>query len=106
MKPVQYALLLSAAILLGAFYPNHSYNYFVFLKWVVTVSAIWGAINAHENARQITTFILAFAAILHNPILKFSFERETWLVLDGVTVVLFLILAASIKPLKRSNNAR
>lgn len=93
MKPVQYALLFSAAVLLGAFYPDHSYNYFVFLKWVVTVSAIWGAINAHENPRQITTFILAGAAILHNPILKFSFERETWLVLDGATAVLFLVLA-------------
>ena len=97
MKPAQYALLFSAAVLLGAFYPDHSYNYFTFLKWVVTVSAIWGAIHAHENGRQIPTFILASAAIIHNPILKFSFERETWLIVDGATAVLFLVLAAKLK---------
>lgn len=97
MKPAQYALVVSALVLLGAFYPNHSYNYFVLLKWVVTLTAVWGAIHAYQNRRGASTFLLAGAAILHNPILKFSFERETWLILDGTTAVLFLVLVAKHK---------
>jgi hypothetical protein len=74
--------------LAGAFLPDHGYNYFVLLKWVVFLTAGWAAVILSKRQNS-TFFIFVAVAIIHNPFLKFHFSRDIWLVLDGVTAAWF-----------------
>ena len=56
MLPIRYALIASALIAAGAFYPHHSYNYFVLLKWVVFATSIWAAIIESGKKRMPAPF--------------------------------------------------
>jgi hypothetical protein len=54
MNPLRVALLVSAMLAVGAFYPTHSYNYFVLLKCALFATAIWAAIVEGEKKRTFT----------------------------------------------------
>jgi hypothetical protein len=88
------ALIFSVLVLLGAFYPDHNYNYFVFLKWVVAGTSVWAAIQSAERKQNVALWVFVASAIIHNPIMKFHFERETWLWIDGVTAIYFILSTA------------
>ncbi len=85
VPPLRFVLIFSALIAAGAFYPHHSYNYFVLLKCVLFATSIWAAIIEGENKRIFGVVAFVAVAIIHNPIMRFYFERNTWLVIDGVT---------------------
>jgi hypothetical protein len=92
MHPVRYALLAAAVILAGAFFPHHNYNYFVLLRWVVFATAAWAAVVESERKRVFAVVVFCLVAVLHNPFMKFTFHRDTWLALDGLTAVWFAIM--------------
>jgi hypothetical protein len=92
MNAFRIALALSILLLTGAFYPSHSYNYFVLLKWVVFGTSVWGMIRAADTKSTPAIWIFVASAIIHNPIMKFRFERETWLGVDGITALIFIVL--------------
>jgi uncharacterized membrane protein len=85
------ALIFSVLVLLGAFYPDHNYNYFVFLKWVVFGTSAWAAVGVAQGQNKVLTWIFITSAIIHNPIMKFRFQRETWLWIDGLTALLMVV---------------
>lgn len=87
---IRIALGLSTLLLAGAFLPHHSYNYFILLKWVVFLTAVWAASKLSKN-QSLAFFIFVGVAILHNPFLKFHFSRDTWLVFDGISALTFLL---------------
>jgi hypothetical protein len=90
MNPIRYALIVSALLAAGAFYPNHSYNYFVLLKWVLCGTSIWAAVIDGEKKRIFTVAVFCAIALIHNPIMKFHFERDVWLVIDGISAAWFI----------------
>lgn len=85
MHPIRYALIVSGLIAAGAFYPHHSYNYFVILKWVLFATSIWAAVLEGENKRTFAVVVFCAVALIHNPIMKFHFERDVWLIIDGIS---------------------
>ena len=91
MHPLRIAIIISALLCAGAFYPHHSYNYFVILKWVVFATSIWAAVIENEKKRNAIMVIFCVVALIHNPIMKFHFERGIWLVIDGLTSVWMLL---------------
>lgn len=91
MHPIRYALIVSGLLAAGAFYPHHSYNYFVLLKWVLFATSIWAAIIEGEKKRNFGVIVFSAVALIHNPIMKFHFERNVWLVIDCMTVAWFFI---------------
>jgi hypothetical protein len=103
MNAFRIALALSILLLAGAFYPDHSYNYFVLLKWMVFGTSIWGAVRAAEIKSTATIWIFVASAIIHNPIMKFHFGRETWLWVDGITGVIFIVLMFQIRESPNEN---
>lgn len=100
LHPIRYALIISALIVAGAFYPHHSYNYFVLLKWAVTGTAVWAAVAEGEKKRTFAVMIFCMVALIHNPFFRFSFPRDTWLVIDGITAVWFMFMTFFIKTAK------
>jgi hypothetical protein len=87
MNPIRYALIISALLAAGAFYPDHSYNYFVLLKWVLFATSIWAVVIEREKKRIFSVAVFCALALIHNPIMKFHFERDVWLVIDGMSAV-------------------
>ena len=93
MHPIRIALIISGILAAGAFYPHHSYNYFVLLKWVLFATSIWAAIFESEKKRTFTVVIFCAVALIHNPFMRFHFERNTWLMIDGITGAWLLLKA-------------
>ena len=89
MPPIRIALIVSGILAAGAFYPDHSYNYFLLLKWVVFATSIWAAVIEGENKQTFSVVVFGAIAIIHNPIMRFHFDRNTWLVIDGATAAWF-----------------
>jgi hypothetical protein len=93
MHLLRYVLIFSGLIAAGAFYPDHSYNYFVLLKWAVFATAVWAAVVDGEKKRTFAVVAFCAIALIHNPVLKFHFERNSWLVIDGITAAWFIFRA-------------
>ena len=100
MNPLRIALFVSALLAAGAFYPDHSYNYFVLLKWVVFATSIWAAVIVGENKQTFSVVVFGAIAIIHNPIMRFHFDRTIWLVIDGVTAAWFAFQSLKLKTIR------
>lgn len=97
MHPLRVALIIAGLLAAGAFYPNHSYNYFILLKWVLFATSIWAAVLDGESKQSFALVVFGAIALIHNPILKFHFEREVWLVIDGITSAWMIFKSITIK---------
>jgi hypothetical protein len=102
MPPIRYALIASAILAAGAFYPHHSYNYFVLLKWVLFATSIWASIIEGEKKGTFSVAVFSVIALIHNPIMKFHFDRNVWLAIDGLTVAWLLFKATKFRTKTRN----
>jgi hypothetical protein len=82
-----------ASLFLGvALLPGLPYTYFSLLRWVVCGCLVYLLTQALEKDEMGWAWVLAFVAILYNPIFKVSLEREVW---TGVNLLTIGLLAAS-----------
>jgi LPS sulfotransferase NodH len=93
MHPLRYALIVSALLAAGAFLPHHGYNYFVLLKWAIFATAVWAGVVEGQKRRTFAVMVFCIIALIHNPLMRFHFERNVWLVIDGITAVWFVYRA-------------
>ena len=93
MSPIRCALIASALLAAGVFFPHHSYNYFVLLKWVLFSTSIWAAVIEAEKKRTFAVVVFSALALIHNPIMRFHFDRNIWLVIDGASAAWFAFQA-------------
>ena len=78
--------LVAVGILIGALW-DHPYSYYQLLRWIVAVSGAYSAYLAYEHKDNTWTWIFSIIAVLFNPIIPFTFSRETWQVIDVATAV-------------------
>ena len=93
MHPFRYTLIISALIAAGAFFPHQGYNYYVLLKWAVFGTAVWATVIEAEKKRTFAVVVFCAIALIHNPIMKFHFNRNIWLVIDGTSAAWFTFQA-------------
>jgi len=77
--------------------PDLPYGYYTLLRWVVTASAIFLVYIAYELEKKFWIVPMAIVAILFNPIAPIHLNKETWVIIDFVVAVLFLISIFKIK---------
>ncbi len=82
------SLLTSVLLILGAF-PIVDYNYYVLLRWVVCLIAIYIAYHSYKSKKNYWFWVMGIVALVFNPVSTFHFEKETWAVIDIVAAVLF-----------------
>jgi hypothetical protein len=89
--------ILSIAFLLGSFIPNLPYGYFEFLRWVVTLTAIFYIFQAYKLSKTgiVTAGILL--AILFNPIASIHLDRSLWLILDLISAFVIGIMMINLQ---------
>lgn len=85
-KPATIAVIF---LLVLAIFP-WSYGYYVFLRWVVFLVSGFLVYLAHNLKKTIWVVMFTLIAILFNPIVRISLDRETWQVIDLVTASIFI----------------
>jgi hypothetical protein len=73
------------------------YSYYQILRWVVSVSSGFLALNAFKEDKKVWGWIFIVSLILFNPIASIHFQRETWEILNVVFGVIYLYSIKKIK---------
>lgn len=98
---------LSGLTLLTWYHGAEGYGVYQILRWLVTVFSVWTAVNIYKESPK-SRWLLVFCAIaiLFNPIFKITFEEETWIFIDVLTILLFICFAYKnrIKTILKTNN--
>ena len=79
------------------------YGYYVILRWVVAGSALFVLWVAYRLEKKIWIGLMAITAILFNPIVPVHLDKETWVVIDFMVAILFLVSIIKIKTYERKN---
>ena len=87
----------SVIMLLLAIPTFWAYGYYVLLRWVVTISAVFLLSLAYESKKTFWLFLMGIVAILFNPIIPVHLDKETWIIIDLIAAILFLISIFKIK---------
>lgn len=83
--------IISAVMLFLAIPPLFPYGYYQILRWVITASAIYIAYLASELKINSWMWLMAFIAVLFNPLLPIYLNKATWAPIDFIVAIIFLI---------------
>lgn len=67
------------------------YGYYQILRLAVTAYAAWIAIVSQNQQRIVWTWAFGFLALLYNPFVKITLDRDTWGLVNIVTAGVILI---------------
>lgn len=67
------------------------YGYFQLLRWVVAIVAVYNAYLAYESKNNKWVLIMGAIAVLFNPIAPIFLQKETWVILDLIVGVFFVL---------------
>ncbi len=84
------ALLFVTSIILLWALAEHSPNYYIILRWVTFLVAIYIGYKYYKTYYYIPTMIFALIAITFNPILPLYFRKTTWNFIDVLTALIML----------------
>jgi len=91
------ASVISVVLLLLAIPAIWPYGYYILLRWIVTASAIFLIWIAYDLKKTFWLFLMGIVAILFNPIIPVYLDKGTWVIIDFVVAVLFLIAVFKLK---------
>lgn len=74
------------------------YGYYVLLRWVVSISAVFLVWIAYNLKKTFWVVLMGMVAILFNPLIPIHLDKGTWVVIDFVVAVLFVVSMFKIKP--------
>lgn len=90
------ASIISAVMLFVAI-PDLPYGYYTLLRWIVTANAIFLVWVASKLERKFWLFSMGIVAILFNPIAPIYLDKETWVVIDFIVAIVFLVSIFKLK---------
>lgn len=86
-------IAISSAFLLLAGFDGWPYDFFVLLRFIVCVSAVYLAWLADETKQEKWIWAYGIIAVLFNPFFPLHFGRSAWAVIDIATAI-FLITSS------------
>jgi len=95
------AFTIAAIFLFLALADGWQYGFFTVLRFVVFTATAYVAWLAYEEGKEGWTWFLGAIAVLFNPFIVISFERELWVVID---LLVGAVLSASVFLLKLTND--
>jgi len=82
--------ILAILILLGALGDN-DYGYYQFLRWAILIIGAYSAYLAYNARKNAWAWIFGIIAALFNPIIPFTFQRNTWQPIDVIVAIIFFV---------------
>jgi hypothetical protein len=100
VQVVKFPAIASVIMLLLALLEGWPYGYYTLLRFVVCGSSAHLAFTAHQMNKKAWVWVMAFIAILFNPIVPIHLDRTSWAPIDLATAFLFLIALFVVKSKK------
>lgn len=91
IKNKNIASIISIIFLLLAIPAIWPYGYYILLRWIVTASAIFLIWVAYDSKKTFWLFLMGIVAILFNPIIPVHLDKGTWVIIDLVVAIVFLV---------------
>lgn len=76
------------------------YGYYILLRWVVTASAAFLVYIAYNLKKRFWVILMSLVGLLFNPVAPVYLNKETWVIINFIVAILFLV---SIFKIKSSN---
>lgn len=95
------ASVISIIFLLLAIPTFWPYGYYILLRWVVALSAVFLVWIAYCLKKIFWLFLMGIVAILFNPIIPVHLDKGTWVIIDFIVAILFLVSIFKIKIYKK-----
>ncbi len=76
---------------------NMPYNYYTMLRFIVFGVSAYGAYFAYQQSKQVWVWAYLIVAILFNPLIPFYLSKTTWIVLDLLVLVVYVVSLFNIK---------
>lgn len=93
----KWVFIISGILLLLGIPAGWPYSYYILLRWLICAASIYAAYNFYQSNLKGWTWVFGTVALVFNPIFPFYFVKETWVLIDIISAVLFLLSAYSIK---------
>ena len=90
MNNIVRTIALISAVLLLLCFLDLPYGYYMFLRIVIFISSLIFVYYSYSTEKTGLAILFGLTAILWNPIIKISFEKETWLIFDVIAAVIFI----------------
>ena len=91
MKKIKQIIKLILTILLFVCLLDFPYGYYQFVRFAAMAGFAYLAFSANEESKNNEVFIYLALAILFQPLIKFSFGRTLWNVIDVIVGVGLLL---------------
>ncbi len=73
---------------------ENAYAHYEILRWLITCFSAWTFVNIYnKNVHSFWLLIFAAITILFNPIVKIELEQDVWMMIDFITLIIFLVYA-------------
>jgi hypothetical protein len=79
------------AILIVAAATKQQYSYYSFVRWTVLTASIYFAYKTFSQKQIGLTIFFAILTILFNPFKQFSFQKETWHLIDYLVSTIIIV---------------
>ena len=87
--------IICIVLLLIAIPTGLPYGYYIFLRWIISLSSVFIAYKAYERGKNTWIYIFGGLAILFNPIVPVYLDKSVWVSINLTSVVLFMIFGFS-----------
>lgn len=84
------AIYIIPAVMMAAAVLPMPYGYYLFLRLVAVVAAGWIAMYLWSADKPAWSIMMGCLALLYNPLIRISFDREVWAPLNIITAIMFL----------------
>jgi len=91
------ASIISVVMLLLAIPAIWPYGYYTLLRWVVTATAIFLVWITYNLKKTFWLVLMGLVAVLFNPLIPIYLDKETWVIIDFIVAILFLVSIFKIK---------
>ena len=85
------AWLVATVILVFAVTGRHPYGFYTLLRWICCAAFAYSAFTAQEKNRVAWVWVFGVLAVLFNPIVPLHFQRDTWQMIDWVTIGVIVV---------------
>lgn len=94
---IKWLCLGSGILLILAIPTGWPYDFYIFLRWVISISSGLVAFGFYKSSFRAWAFVFGAVTFLFNPIAPVYLSKSTWVVIDFIGAILFFLTAYSIK---------
>jgi hypothetical protein len=73
------------------------YGYYQILRWVIAGVAVFIGFTAYKLEKKVWIWLMGIITLLFNPIAPIYLDKGTWVVIDFIVAIIFLVSIFKIK---------